>query len=537
MSRIPTAIIALVLVAISDLLAAIPERHGTPAEIGSLALLTAALPAALVAWLLRGPAVHALHARRAAWLATAGPLFGFAALLILGAAALVEHWIPPQLPGAAAATLLLPLFAGWALAHWPRCRFENRRDALEEPVLRSVARELRPVAVLFGVSIAFGAISDLGWSLPRLRESLLDDPLLSVAAVFGMVALIGILSPRFVRALHPARPLPAGPLRSRLEETARAAGVGVREIYLWDTGPRPAMNACVCGLFPTSRTVFITDGLLAQLGPAEVEGVFAHELAHGTLHHLWIYTSLVLGLAGVAAGVTSLAAALGLDAGDGRVAAMLLLPIGGLFLVFFGTLSRHFESQADLYSAERTGSPFGIVSALGRIGELTGTLHRRRGWRHPAIPERIATVLSCAASPERRAAFRRRTRRLVGIAAAVAVAGLGGWTAEVLGALSAPEWKRDLSRATYLIVADHERTQRPWSDPIEQRESLQRAAALATRSLSPLAAEGRSRELVAAYQLLEQAYQRLGDPWSEAAARFLWDPEGRTLPRPSSAPR
>jgi hypothetical protein len=302
---------------------------------------------------------------------------------------------------------------------------------------------------------------------------------------------------------------------------------------VWETGPRPAINACVSGVVPAHRSVFLTDGLLAHLDDTEIESVFAHELAHGTRHHLWIYAALVLGVAGLAIGGAESFRRLGVDPGVGGGIA-LLLAIAALFFRFFGLLSRHFESQADIESATRTGSPYGIVSALGKIGALTGTSHHR-GWRHPPIPERIATVLSCSTDERERAAFVRRTRRLLAGVGGIVLLGAIGWAGEVAGRLAAPAWERDLSRAAHIIAADAERRGRPGADPDLQARELERAVDLVLGALPSI---GRDPELRSgAYELLAEAYAGLGDPLSAAAARYLAGPHSSPSWWPSTSGR
>jgi len=526
MPRISTAFAPLILLAIAQLFAGWIEARPPLPWLVSLLLAAALLPGALVAALLRPRRSGApLPPAARGWaerIALLGPLAGFIALLSAGWAETPERWIPPEAPGAAALVVLLPFIAAWTLALVPRVLLERRQTRIAEPAGRAVRRGLRPLLLVFAAYVSLRALSDLGWVFPDLREELVNDPLLSLAGVFLLVGSIIVVSPFAVRWLHPARPLPAGELRDRLARLAEDAGVSLRGVWVWDTGPRPAINACVSGIVPAHRSVFLTDGLLAHLDGTEVESVFAHELAHGTRHHLWIYTALVFGIAGLAVGSAEVARRAGVDPGAaGEIA--LLLAIAAFFFRFFGLLSRHFESQADLESAARTGSPFGIVSALGKIGSLTGTLHQR-GWRHPPIPQRIATVLACATDERERASFRRRTRRLLAATGLVVLLGALGWAGEVAGELAAPRSERDISRAAYLIASYAERRERPAADPERLTRDLERAVSLIRGALPSHGADPHLRSNT--YRLLAEAYSGLGDPISAAAARFLAGPRG-----------
>jgi len=524
MPRFATAFLPLVLLAVAQIFAPwIDIRPPIPWLVPML-LSTALLPGILVAALLRSRSEGSRPSPRARAaadrIAYLGPLGGFVLLLATGWAGTPPRSIPPELPGLAALLVLLPLFAGWSVALASRLRGEIRSERIAEPVGKTVRREMRPIALIFAAYVLLRAISDVGWLFPDLRERLVTDPLLSTAGLLVLLGSIVIVSPFAVRWLHPARPLAPGALRDRLDRLAQEAGVSLREVWVWDTGPRPAINACVSGVVPAHRSVFLTDGLLAHLDDTEIESVFAHELAHGLRHHLWIYAALVLGCGGLAVGGSELARRAGVDPGAGGGIAI-LVATAALFFRFFGVLSRHFESQADIESAERTGSPFGIVSALGKIGALTGTSHRK-GWRHPPIPERIATVLSCAADEGRRAAFGRRTRLLLAVVAGIILLGALGWAGEVAGQLAAPRWERDLSRAAYIIAADAERRERPLASADRRTRELERAASLVLGALPSL---GRDPELRSgAYELLAEAYSGLGDAPSAAAARYLAGP-------------
>ncbi len=530
MSRFSAAFSAMILLALAEVFQGVYPAEPHLGLIVVISLGTISIPALIISQMLRpdsGPMTRlpADRRHRAEQLSMSGPLIGFVALLAAGGPRLSEATIPPQFPGFAGAVLLVPLVIGWALCLRVLVVAANRRVERPEPPGRSVRRELRPVALVFVAYWILTALSDVSWLLPRTREALFNDPGMSILGVVGMITIAVVVSPFAVQRLHPARPLPPGPLRTRLENTARTVGVSLREIYEWETGPRPTINACVTGVLPAQRSIFLTDGILAHLEEVEIEGVFAHELAHGRLHHLWVYSGLVIGLTGAVIGASEFVQRVGLASTDGgSVDLVLLLLIGIFFYKFYGALSRHFESQADLYSADCTGSPTGIVSALSRIGGLTGALHRPGGWRHPPIPERIATILTCWRDPAERAAFRTMSRRFLTTAIVVIAMGVLGWTAEVAGRVSAPRWDRNLSRASYLTDAHEERTARPWSDGDREEVDLRRAVTLILEVMPELEANPNLQEARSAgYHTLAIAFDRLEDPWNAAAARYLSD--------------
>jgi len=82
-------------------------------------------------------------------------------------------------------------------------------------------------------------------------------------------------------------PMPQSPLRNRILETARKAGVEGAQVYVVDISRRTTkLNAYVAGLGPTKRIV-IWDTTLKALTEDEIVGIIGHELGHYVLHHVW----------------------------------------------------------------------------------------------------------------------------------------------------------------------------------------------------------------------------------------------------------
>ena len=213
------------------------------------------------------------------------------------------------------------------------------------------------------------------------------------------------------------RRLAPGPMRDDLEELAKGAGVGVREIWVWPTEGLIA-NAAVMGAIPGLRCVMLSDCLLECMPREQVRAVMAHELGHVVRRHLPWMLVVIIGcwtLAGAmvtpiaqfiyeravsesseasVAGITQ-AAALARDA-----------CVLGLGLVAFGFASRRFERQADTYAVQLlsagapTQSETGVVAtgvvatgaavdamagALGTVALLNNVAPTRSSWRHGSI--------------------------------------------------------------------------------------------------------------------------------------------------------
>ena len=207
----------------------------------------------------------------------------------------------------------------------------------------------------------------------------------------GIVATFPLL----LRLVWDAEPLPPGPLRRRLEHTARQSGLPLRRIYVWHTRGR-ITNAAVVGLLPSVRSVFLSDGLLCRLDDRQVEAVFAHELGHVRHRHALRRIALVGTAAFGAAWVAPYCPA-------GIFQAVPAALFGVTLLAVLGWYSRRLEHQADLHAVRilcGTPSPTSDV-AVAAAERLIQALDRlveseRRGakddWLHPSVARRAAAL-------------------------------------------------------------------------------------------------------------------------------------------------
>lgn len=427
------------------------------------------------------PRVNARAARRAVFL-TLAPitvLFGVA-VLELGWVGIAKSWIAPRVPAATHLIAILPFWVGAALGlgalsgawSWNPSGSYSRADA--RAALRSDLRLLTAPILPF---LGFMSVIDAGWYLPRVQEALATNPYAAAGGLFALLLAVLVLAPFGVLFLWPSKSLPAGSLRDRLETIARGAGMGFRDIRVWQTGPRAVLNACITGLFPRFRYVILTDALLAQLTDREIEGVFAHELGHAKHRHFTVYFAAVVAFFFAYQAVS---------------AYLPTHPIFELSIVgvlgyayfggWFGILSRHYELQADRYGTDLLGSPEPLANALERIGILTRTIHRKRSWRHPSIPERIATLWQLHGDPAALAGFRTKTRRFHGAVAACFLFGAAAYGFDLTQAAARPHFEQTREIAGFLLQEYRESTLRPGRDAEREQILLQRAQELLTHS-------------------------------------------------------
>jgi len=156
-----------------------------------------------------------------------------------------------------------------------------------------------------------------------------------------------------------------------MERLAGKANLPLPKLYLV---PEAAPNAFATGRNPRHASVAVTQGLLELMSDDELEGVIAHELSHVRNYDILI-SSIAATLAGAITWIAYWGPWLGggdrddRERGGGGVIAlvmMLLAPLGAMLLQL--GLSRQREYSADETGARMVGNPYGLISALQKLG-------------------------------------------------------------------------------------------------------------------------------------------------------------------------
>lgn len=150
------------------------------------------------------------------------------------------------------------------------------------------------------------------------------------------------------------------------------AGIPMPKLFIV---PTQSPNAFATGRDPEHATIAVTQGIVELLSREELEGVLAHELTHIRNHD-----TLTQAVAGTIAGaitflgrVLTLGALYGPVTRDNRQGGN---PVGILFLIVLApiaaallqfAISRTREYSADLGSAEITGNPKALATALEKL--------------------------------------------------------------------------------------------------------------------------------------------------------------------------
>jgi heat shock protein HtpX len=158
-----------------------------------------------------------------------------------------------------------------------------------------------------------------------------------------------------------------------MERLVGKAGLAMPKLYVI---PQPAPNAFATGRNPSHASVAVTAGLMELMTDDELEGVIAHELSHVRNYDILI-TSIAATLAGAITWIAHIGRWAMIFGGygnsrsrnGGAVAALLMIivaPIAAM-LIQLG-ISRQREFAADAAGARMVGHPYGLISALEKLG-------------------------------------------------------------------------------------------------------------------------------------------------------------------------
>jgi heat shock protein HtpX len=211
-----------------------------------------------------------------------------------------------------------------------------------------------------------------------------------------------------------------------MERLAAKASLPLPKLYVV---PEAAPNAFATGRNPRHASVAVTQGLLELMNDDELEGVIAHELSHVRNYDILI-SSVAATLAGAITWIAHWGPWLGggdddRERGGGGILGLLLFflaPLGAFLLQL--ALSRQREYSADETGARMVGNPYGLMSALQKLGAYNNRIPTTaiapstsslcivkplfgRGTAsslfstHPPLPDRIAKLREMTIVPQK----------------------------------------------------------------------------------------------------------------------------------------
>jgi heat shock protein HtpX len=159
-----------------------------------------------------------------------------------------------------------------------------------------------------------------------------------------------------------------------MERLCAKANLPMPKLYLI---PEQAPNAFATGRNPKHASVAVTVGLMELMNEDELEGVIAHELSHVRNYDI-LTTSVAATLAAAITFLGRMAMYAEMFGGGGRsdddrrggvlggLLMIILAPLAALLLQMM--ISRRREYAADESGARLVGHPYGLISALEKLG-------------------------------------------------------------------------------------------------------------------------------------------------------------------------
>lgn len=229
--------------------------------------------------------------------------------------------------------------------------------------------------------------------------------LLATGAWFLFTVVLGKISPVLIIPLfYKCNPLDNEVLKERLVELCKSCGVGIKKVFEIQLSKETRKaNAAVAGL-GKSRRILLGDTLLENYTDDEIEAIFAHELGHVCMHHVWKILGLGAVISLVSFYLTYVLFKIGLGIFDlKQISDIAAFPLLTLILMLIGLLSipiqngflRYMEKQADIFALGHIPNKDDFVSAITKLGSQNlsdpspGRLVEILFHTHPTISRRV----------------------------------------------------------------------------------------------------------------------------------------------------
>jgi len=208
-----------------------------------------------------------------------------------------------------------------------------------------------------------------------------------IATLF--IVLMGFISPILLMPLFfKFEPLADDNLVERLKELAERAGVKVLGVFKMKAAAKTKRAIGALTGIGATRRIILSDTLLDNYTPEEIETVIAHELGHHAHKDIWkgmasFSAMALIALLVVHTALPPLARAIGLGEGIETLPLFLMI-LGSVFAMLkplYNTISRRFEGEADQYALELARLPEAQASVDVKLCDQ----NLRYAAPHPAV--------------------------------------------------------------------------------------------------------------------------------------------------------
>jgi Zn-dependent protease with chaperone function len=285
------------------------------------------------------------------------------------------------------------------------------------------------VPILFpwvSLSLVYDLLSFIPW---LALQQFLNEPAGEMVFFSIFLGILMIFMPSFILYWWGCKPFAASEKAEALREFLREKRFKYREMLQWPIFEGRMLTAGIMGLVPRYRYILVTQSLMDILSTVELKAVLAHEMGHAKYRHLLFYLLFFVGFMALSFGLFDIFLYFLashpffsdlLQKGDAESASLfylflsvpILLTIFVYFRYVMGFFMRHFERQADLYSAQFMGSPKPTISSLEKIALLGGRIRDLPSWHHFSIRERVDCLWRTTEEPS----LVRKHNRFVGSA-------------------------------------------------------------------------------------------------------------------------
>ncbi|MBN1102676.1 MAG: M48 family metalloprotease [Deltaproteobacteria bacterium] len=232
----------------------------------------------------------------------------------------------------------------------------------------------------------------------------------------GFLGILAVFMPGLIQYWWECGPFVPSEKLGEIENFLRQKAFSYRSLLRWPIFEGRMLTAGIMGLVPRYRYILVTDALMEALSVEELKAVLAHEMGHAKHHHMIFYLVFLVGYVVLSSGILDLSFQLlavqpffgkMLETGEPQGADLfylaLSLPLLASMVVYFryvmGFFMRHFERQADLFSAVAMGGPRETISSLEKIAFLSGKIRDLPSWHHFSIRERVECLMRFLAEP------------------------------------------------------------------------------------------------------------------------------------------